>query len=127
MTLVVRGVNLENATLPPLEANACVITLAHRGSLPLDEAERRARALLPNTHVLLGRGFGPAREVEWNEHVLALSLGDWSAIGTRGEIAGVTCTPDGVRLTLVPVLMTADGPTLDLEALRKAVRPSLDE
>jgi hypothetical protein len=88
-----------------------------------EEAERRARALLPNTHVLLGRDFGPAREVEWDEHVLALSLGDWSATGTRGEIAGITCTPRDVRLTLMPVMMTNEGPTLDLDALREASRP----
>jgi AmmeMemoRadiSam system protein B len=126
MQLIIRSVNLADAHLPALEPNSCVITLAHRGTLSVEEAERRARALLPNTHVLLGRGFGPAREVEWGEHVLALSLGDWSATGTHGEIAGVTCTPQSVRLTLMPVVMTADGPTLDFAALKEAARPGLE-
>ncbi|MFT3713126.1 MAG: AmmeMemoRadiSam system protein B [Archangium sp.] len=128
MRLIIRSVELETvSSLPPLEPNSCVVTIARRGSLELNEAERRARALLPNTHVLLGRGFGAAREPEWDEHVLALSLGDWTTPNTKGNVAGITCTPDGVRLTLVPILINAAGPTLDLEALRAQLRPTAVE
>jgi AmmeMemoRadiSam system protein B len=128
MRLIIRSVELASTTsLPPLEDGTCVITLARRGTLEPAEAERRARALLPNTHVLLGRGFGAAREVEWDAHVLALSLGDWSMPATKGEIAGVTCTTDAVRLTLVPVVSSREGPTLDLDALRETLRPGAVE
>lgn len=113
LELIIRDAELISA---PPEPNTCVIAIV-RG----DEA--RARAVLPNAHVVLGRGFGPWREPEWDAHVLALSLGDWRVAGSRGEVAGVTCTADGVRLTRVPIVITPSGPSLDLELLGAQLRP----
>ncbi len=123
LTLVVRGLDLANAEgiAPSLPEKACLVLVAHRGTLPLDEAERRARLL--TAHVVLGRGFGAPREVEWNERtVLALSLGDW-AQGPTALAAGVTCTPTALRVRTVPLVVKAGVPQLDLEALGEELRP----
>lgn len=123
LTLVVRGVDLERLGAASQEEKApdCLVLVAHRGALPLDEAERRARAL--TAQVVLGRGFGAPREVEWNERtVLALSLGDW-ATGPTALAAGVTCTPTTLRVRTVPLRVKAGVPQLDLEALSEELRP----
>lgn len=124
LTLLIREVELTDAAaLPAPEADTCVVAVVRRGERDPAEAERLARAVLPNAHVVLGRGFGPLREVEWEGHVLALSLGDWSKPGTAGEVLGVTCTSAGVRLARMPLRIDAGGPVLDLEALGARLRP----
>ena len=131
LTLVVRGVDLARAEglasfprlSPPWEEreDECLVLVAHRGALPLDEAERRARLLTAD--VVLGRGFGAPREVEWNERtVLALSLGDWTQ-GPTALAAGVTCTPTALRLRTVPLVVKGGLPQLDLETLGEELRP----
>lgn len=120
MELVVVDADLTAPPLEPPASGTCVVAVVKRGGLEPSEAERRAREWLRGAHVVLGRGFGAAREVEWEAHVLALSLGDWSAPGTAGEVVGVTCTREGVRLARLPIRIGAEGPTLDLESLERA-------
>ncbi|MBL8915952.1 MAG: AmmeMemoRadiSam system protein B [Archangium sp.] len=113
LELIIRDAELINA---PPEPNTCVVAVV-RG----DEA--KALAVLSKAHVVLGRGFGAFREPEWDARVLALSLGDWRTPNSRGEVIGVTCTPEGVRLARVPIVIGAEGPALDLDALRVQLRP----
>jgi AmmeMemoRadiSam system protein B len=127
LELVVRSVALAEAPAlaPEGSPGPCVITLAHRGALPRDEAERRARALLTSSAVVLGRGFGPATPEEWvGEKLLVLSLGDWSQPASPAAVAGVTCSGEGVRATVLPVVVDAQGPALDLTGIGAFVRPA---
>jgi MEMO1 family protein len=116
------------APIPPLTGE-CVIVLASGGDAV------KARALLQQAHVVVGRGFGPSQPVEdVDGRVLALSLGPFLS-GEDGEAQalGVTCTKNGVRARTVPLKVTGGVPALDLDRLseelgvprsfRKAQRP----
>ncbi len=109
LRVVYVGVDLAAPT-PSLEGD-CVIALAFRGSLSLEDATTRARAL--KATVVVGRGFGDEQPLEFDgQHLFAPSLGQLGR--THAQMLGVTCTPDGLRVRSVPVLPTA---TLDLDAI----------
>ncbi|MDX2008648.1 MAG: AmmeMemoRadiSam system protein B [Myxococcaceae bacterium] len=124
--LVVAGVDLRAQAQPPLDGD-CVIALAHRGGLPLDEARRRARTLVQQgAHAVIGRGFGALAPVELVDGgVWAPSLGPLFGKPGPGLVLGLTCG-GGLRVRSVPLRTAGGHPSLDRSAL-KALRGDKSE
>jgi AmmeMemoRadiSam system protein B len=98
----------------------CLFLLAWRGSASAEIAAARAATLSDaGADVVIGRGFGAPRELEYRgDRIVALSLGELlpdRPVDAAGAVLGVTWTPLGIRARVIPLRVVAGVPMLDLD------------